>query len=130
MKSAPVILRRRRIAHRLLTLALLTGAIVIFAFVVVGSTTAAGKARPGANVKVSIRDFFYDPTPITVHVGATVTWVNDGANYHSATARNHSFDTQPFAPGERRSYTFTRVGTFEYFCEVHPFMHAKVKVTN
>ncbi len=93
-----------------------------------GSATAAATPASASAVTVSINDFFFSPTPLTVRVGDTVTWVNNGDAYHSATARNGSFDTEPFAPDASSSYTFTKIGTYAYFCEVHPFMHGRVKV--
>jgi plastocyanin len=126
MKRVFAILRGRRAARRLLPPAILAATMLVS--VAAGSATAARTARSNANVAVSIQDFFFDPTPVTVHVGDTVTWTNDGANYHSATARNGTFDTNPLAPGATGSHTFTKVGTYAYYCEIHPFMHGEVKV--
>ena len=64
-------------------------------------------------------DFQFGPKEITVPVGTTVTWVNKGTKKHSATADDGSFDTGLFAPGESKSVTFDKPGTYPYFCQLH-----------
>lgn len=84
-------------------------------------STPAGSsvARASASATVSIGDNFYSPASVSIAVGDTVTWANNGQAQHSATADNGSFDTGVFGPGGSRSHTFTRAGTFSYFCTVH-----------
>jgi plastocyanin len=74
---------------------------------------------PPAAVTVSSKDFEFAPKEIRVKVGTTVTWKNDGAAPHSATAVDKSFDTALFQPGEAKSTTFKTAGTFVYFCLLH-----------
>ena len=68
---------------------------------------------------MSTGDNFFAPASISVFVGDTVTWKNDGATQHSATADDGSFDTGIFGAGQSRSQTFNSPGTFSYFCTVH-----------
>ena len=65
--------------------------------------TRSGKARASASASVSIGDNFYSPASVSIGVGDTVTWANNGQAQHSATADNGSFDTGVFGPGVRRS---------------------------
>ena len=53
----------------------------------------SGKARASASASVSIGDNFYSPASVSIGVGDTVTWANNGQAQHSATADNGSFDT-------------------------------------
>jgi LPXTG-motif cell wall-anchored protein len=76
-------------------------------------------ARAAANAVVSIGDNFYAPVTISISVGDTIPWSNDGQSQHSATANEGSFDTGIFGPGVRRSHTFNRAGHFDYYCLVH-----------
>jgi LPXTG-motif cell wall-anchored protein len=76
-------------------------------------------ARLAASLTVSIGDNFYSPRSVSIEVGDTVTWVNNGQAQHSATASDGSFDTGVFGPGGSRSHTFNQAGTFDYFCTVH-----------
>jgi LPXTG-motif cell wall-anchored protein len=78
-----------------------------------------GPAKASATASVSVGDNFFSPASVSVNVGDSVTWRNTGAAPHSATANNGSFDTGVFASGQSRSHTFTRAGTFTYFCTVH-----------
>jgi Copper binding proteins, plastocyanin/azurin family len=75
---------------------------------------------------VVIKDFNFAPTPITIQVGDTVTWVNQGPSNHTATGEG--FDTGILRSGTSASHLFTRAGTFSYFCSVHPFMRAQIVV--
>jgi len=66
-----------------------------------------------------VGDNFYTPTSVSIAVGDTVTWRNNGQAQHSATANDGSFDTGVFGPGGSRSATFDSSGTFSYYCTVH-----------
>ncbi len=79
---------------------------------------AAQQPAPQA-VAVSMKDFEFGPQEIKVKVGDTITWQNDGAKPHSATASDGSFDTAIFQPGEKKSVTFSKAGTFKYYCQLH-----------
>jgi plastocyanin len=72
-----------------------------------------------AAVAVSMKDFDFAPKEIKVKVGTTITWKNDGAKPHSATAVDKSFDTGIYQPGEAQGATFNTAGTFLYYCQLH-----------
>ena len=88
----------------------------------------------------------YDPETLTVRVGTTVQWNNDGQQVHDATDRPEAamrasdvaypsgakpFDSGPMQPGQTYSYTFTVSGTYKYICTPHEFggMTGEVIVT-
>jgi LPXTG-motif cell wall-anchored protein len=77
---------------------------------------------------VTIADFSFTPGAITVHVGDTIEWLNNGPSPHTATANNGSFDTGVLQKGHSASVTFHLPGTFAYHCSIHPFMHGTVVV--
>jgi LPXTG-motif cell wall-anchored protein len=89
---------------------------------------AAPRATAAADTSVTVRDFDFAPSSITVDVGDTVTWTNEGPTPHTATADDGSFDTGVFEAGESRSHTFDQAGTFQYFCQPHPQMRGTVTV--
>lgn len=70
----------------------------------------------------------YSPPTVTVNVGDTVTWVNTGANPHTATADDGSWDTGLLEPGLSGSMTFSQPGTYTYHCIPHPWMKGTVVV--
>lgn len=72
----------------------------------------------------------YSVNVLQVKVGDTVTWTNDdSAMIHTVTATDGSFDSGFLDSGDEWSYTFTEAGEFEYLCTPHPWMMAKVVVT-
>lgn len=85
-------------------------------------------AHAAVDPGVTIADFQFNPRTVTVHVGATITWTNDGPSAHTATARDGSFDTGLLRKGASASHTFSQAGTYTYFCRIHPFMHGTVIV--
>jgi plastocyanin len=63
----------------------------------------------------------FSPSLVTITQGDTVTWNNDGGNFHNVHFEDGSF-VMPMSPMESMwSYprTFTQPGTFKYYCEVH-----------
>ena len=77
-------------------------------------------AMAAASTGVTISDFQFAPASVTVNVGDTVTWTNDGPTPHSATSSGGSFDTGIMDEGQSGSHTFTEAGTFAYICTPHP----------
>jgi plastocyanin len=88
----------------------------------------AVRAHAAGDPAVTIADFQFSPGSVTVHVGDTITWTNNGPSTHTATAHDGSFDTGQLKKGQSASHTFTHAGTFTYFCQIHPFMHGTVVV--
>jgi plastocyanin len=88
----------------------------------------APRATAAADTGVTISDFQFAPASVTIDVGDTVTWTNEGPTPHSATADDRSFDTGIFEAGQSRSHTFDEAGTFAYFCTPHPNMRGTVTV--
>jgi plastocyanin len=88
----------------------------------------APRATAAADTGVTISDFQFAPASVTIDVGDTVTWTNDGPTPHSATADDGSFDTSIFNAGQSRSETFDQAGTFAYFCTPHPNMRGTITV--
>ena len=92
---------------------------------------AAQIAEP---VAVEIQLFTYRESAIQVPVGTTVTWTNQDAVEHSATAGEQAvpsgaFDSGLFLQGESFSFTFDAAGMYSYFCSRHPSMQGLVEVT-
>jgi LPXTG-motif cell wall-anchored protein len=85
-------------------------------------------ARTASDPADTISDYKFSPASLTIHVGDTITWTNDGPAAHTATANDGSFDTGTLKKGQSASHTFTKAGTFAYICKIHPFMHGTVVV--
>ena len=82
-------------------------------------------------VKSSIKNFKFED--LTIKVGETVVWTNDDTAPHTVTAgkpgaTRTDFRSGTVEPGVKFSYTFNTAGTFDYYCEFHTAMVAKVTV--
>jgi plastocyanin len=91
-------------------------------------TTPGATGTATAQASVAIADFQFTPPSVTVKVGGTVTWTNNGPSTHTVTADDGSFDSGNLNAGKTFSHTFQTAGTFSYHCTVHPFMKAEVVV--
>ncbi len=104
-----------------LLLVLLTGAVS-------GSATAV--ADQGADTaNVTIGDFFFSQTVITVAVGTTVQWTNIGGFAHTSTASDALWDSGALGSNDLFTHTMTIPGNFRYICSIHPGMQGTVVVT-
>ena len=70
----------------------------------------------------------FNPNPIMVSVGATVTWTNSDTIAHTATSNTGAFDSGLIGAGGQFSFTFQSAGTFPYHCTIHPGMMGSVVV--
>jgi plastocyanin len=71
----------------------------------------------------------YNPNPLEVKVGETVTWINDDSVIHTATSTDGTFDSGIMRNGQSFSYTFDTAGEYPYYCTLHPNMVGTVVVT-
>lgn len=83
---------------------------------------------PQQEANVTIQDFSFSPASITVHVGQTVTWKNNGPSPHTVTSNTGAWDSGTLNAGATFSQTFSTAGTFAYHCSIHPTMMATVVV--
>jgi len=69
------------------------------------------------------------PNPVTVDLGTIVTWSNTDTAAHTASSGTAAggdmgevWDSSLIMAGGSFSYTTDTVGSFDYFCMVHPWM--------
>ncbi len=92
------------------------------------SVSSAPVASAAASAAVSIKDFDFQPVSLTVPVGTTITWTNNGAVQHTVTADDDSFDSASLAVGATYSTTAHLAGTIAYHCTIHPQMKGTIVV--
>ena len=90
------------------------------------SFTVQAQQTPATEVKID--NFSFGPAAITVAAGTTVTWTNRDDIPHTVVADDKSFKSKVLDTDEKFSYTFSKPGTYPYFCSVHPKMTGKVIV--
>lgn len=106
------------------------------------TTTPSGSS---SNIEISIENFAYGPAQLTIPVGTTITWINKDQVGHTVTegspdavkpANQRGFDSSNAAqgkneliqPGQSWSFTFTKPGTYDYYCIPHPYMRGRITV--
>jgi plastocyanin len=91
---------------------------------------------PGSS---SLTDTAFQPNPVQVSVGNTVTWTNNDSQPHTVTSGSNGqpdnkFNSSPnfsplLNPGQTFSFTFTQAGDYPYFCMLHPNMVGTASVS-
>ena len=90
---------------------------------------AEAEAPEGEEVAVDIVNFSYNPNPVEIAAGDTVTWTNQDGVPHTATGQDRDvLQSGAIASGDSFSETFEEAGEFEYFCEFHPGMVGTIVV--
>jgi plastocyanin len=102
--------------------------LVLGGFILLGIVTAQPQDRPAARSEVTIDNFSFSPGTVTVSVGAAVRWTNHDDVPHTVVSDDKVFKSKALDTDEGFTYTFTKAGTYNYFCSLHPKMIAKVVV--
>ncbi len=86
-------------------------------------------AVPGASVEVKIDNFAFTPKALTVAVGTTVEWTNHDDSQHTVVSEDKTtFKSKVLDTNDGFSFTFTKPGSYPYFCSLHPMMTGKIIV--
>ena len=120
-------------------LAALTSALVLL---VAACGDAASSAKPVARAAdkslstgapVAVQTFQFQPSPLEIGAGTTVTWTNRDDILHTVTAGTPGavdgrFDGPLDGTGTTYEFTFTEPGTYAYLCARHESMRGEVRV--
>ena len=91
-------------------------------------STISAQEKKAAETAIKIDNFTFTPATITVPVGSTIRWTNHDDIPHNVVSEDKSFKSKAMDTDENFSYTFTKPGTYGYFCSIHPKMTGKVVV--
>jgi plastocyanin len=80
-----------------------------------------------AGTTVAIANFAFKPARLQTTVGKTVTWRNEDAAPHTATAG--AFSSPQLRQGGVYRRRFTKAGTYSYLCAIHPGMRGTIVVS-
>lgn len=81
---------------------------------------------PNGNSKVG-NVGFYLPLNLEISKGTTVVWINDDNLEHTVQSQDEKgnlvslFNSGLLKTGERFAHKFNSVGTYHYFCTIHPW---------
>jgi len=92
------------------------------------SFSTRAEQTQASSAEVKIDNFSFGPTTLTVAVGTMVTWTNRDDIPHTVVSDDKVFKSKVLDTDEKFSFTFTKPGTYPYFCSVHPKMTGKVVV--
>jgi len=92
------------------------------------ASSSPGRAQQETGFRVEIKAHGYHAPELTVSPGTTVTWINHDDDPHTVTSTDNVFRSAGIDTDETYSYTFTKAGTYEYYCTLHPLMTGKVVV--
>jgi plastocyanin len=133
------VLRKLNLSNFSSSVSAVLGAIaVIFLIMTLPSTLGQSKTTlvsiiKGASIPTMKEP--YNPSPINIAKGTTVTWTNHDNTAHTVTEGNPSgysppngFDSGIIAPGIVFTHTFATAGTVQYYCTLHPTMLGEVIV--
>lgn len=90
-----------------------------------------------AKAAVTVQQFSFKPTPVTVKVGTILTWTNKDNIEHTVTSGTSDmttgvpdgkFDGSMPAAGKSFTFTFATAGTYPYYCARHASMIGQVVV--
>jgi plastocyanin len=107
------------------------------------SSTSVPSAPAGPVINLS--SLMFNPSTTTVKVGETVTWRNDEPITHTVTSGRYigidettglrssqkadgMFNAKLDGKGKTFSFTFTKPGTYTYYCDIHQGMNATITV--
>ncbi len=93
-----------------------------------------GAASPDAPYFWQVEDTGNTKGIVTIRVNDSVSWGNADTAAHTVTSGTPEegpdgiFDSGLYGPGKFFKHQFTEVGTFPYYCIVHPWMVGEVRV--
>src|SRR6202521_2380595 len=105
-----------------------TAMMVALGLLLAGSRNFTANAQQTATTEVKIDNFSFGPATLTVAAGTTVTWINRDDIPHTVVSTDKVFKSKALDTDEKFSFTFTKPGTYGYFCSIHPKMTGKVVV--
>jgi len=79
---------------------------------------------------VAIDNFAFGPQTLTVAPGTTVSWVNKDDEPHTVVSADDPklFKSGALDTNDSFAFTFSKPGTYKYFCSIHPHMTGTVVV--
>ena len=92
-----------------------------------GAPVQVAATEPGA---VTIDNFAFAPSTLTITPGTTVTWTNKDEEPHTVMSADagQTFKSPALDTDDKFSFTFDKPGTYKYFCSIHPHMSATIVV--
>jgi plastocyanin len=91
-------------------------------------TQVKGEESKAQNMEIRVDNFTFNPDTLTVPLNSAVTWVNKDDIPHVIASTDGMFKSKALDTDQQYSFTFTKAGTYPYFCAIHPKMVGKIVV--
>ncbi len=108
-------------------------AILVVYFAATAFAVGSAPSPHGTVVFISETPISWDYSPQTIRVvlgvNATVTWVSRSISFDTVTGKGGTFGSGTIPPGGMYTHTFTKAGTYAYYCQFHPWMTGTVIVS-
>lgn len=97
------------------------------ALLLFGIGAYAGAAAPDS---ITVANFAFSPTPLTVARGTKVTWTNTDDEPHTVVSADggKTFKSAALDTDDKFSFTFNKPGNYKYFCSIHSYMSGTIIV--
>ena len=104
-------------------------ALLIASLLIIGASGCYSTApvTTGTGNSITIENFAFNPSDLTISAGTTVTWTNNQNVQHTVTFDDGSSDVT-IGPGQTIEKTFSTAGEYTYHCAIHPSMKGKIIV--
>ena len=94
------------------------------------ATILATGLTQAASATIVAQYYAFSPSPLTIVVGSTVTWVNKDANQLKIVSDTGAFPSSRLLnPGDKFSVKFSKAGTYNYYDGFGGFMKGTIIVT-
>src|ERR1700747_1209074 len=115
---------RKRLSPAALVVAVLLAIVPL----ILRPTQANGDENKAQPAEVKVDNFTFGPETLTVPANSTVTWINKDDVPHVIASSDGLFKSKALDTDDKYSYTFSKAGTYSYYCSIHPKMVGKIVV--
>lgn len=99
--------------------------LTLTAILLLHPTRARSEDKPSPT-EVRIDNFSFAPETLTVPVNSAVTWVNKDDLPHVIASTDGLFKSKALDTDDKFSFSFSKAGTYFYYCSIHPKMVGKI----
>jgi plastocyanin len=94
------------------------------------NASSSSTSLPSPAAGVTVGQFAFNPSAVTVPPGGTVTWTNDDDAAHSIsdTSSMATPVSKALNKGDTFSISYPKPGTYPYVCGIHNYMQGAVEV--
>jgi|SRR5947209_3682341 len=102
--------------------------VAVYAALIFHTAQAGGETAKQTAQEIHVDNFSFGPSALTVTANSTVSWVNKDDVPHVIASTDGLFKSKALDTDDKYTYTFSKPGTYSYFCSIHPKMVGKIIV--